>query len=920
MIPEAQRLKQLLQTHVEPSRQDYPSSPHVRLPMTCFLSEDEAVDKQFSKGKLTEITDASGSSGFTYDTLGRLIIEQKTVDDTTYTIQRTYDLLGRLTTLIYPNNDLVTYTYNDQGGINTIILQSPFQAVQPIIKSLDYNAAGQITKMVYGNGVTTDYAYNPQTLRLQNLKSVGPGGVIQDFTYNFDAVGNVQSIADAVHTASQSFTYDFLNRLVSANGARYGGFTYAYNQVGNMTGKEGVVQNYGALNHRPHAVTSTSSGLALTYDANGNLASKSGPGRLAQNFIFDAENRLVEVNNPLPARRLDPGWNFISFPQVIGEVPVTSVITNFTGNCEQLTRFNASSNWFESFANLPVTNQFDTVSAARGYALYVTNTAGMILPLGDTPAAPSPQFLVPGKHLLPGPAETMSASNWLAGLVVDVDYTDVRALVSGTTNLAATATVRPGQAYYVTLLRTNTWTPPSASRIENPSSVRFVYDGDGGRVKKITSSGVTVYLGHSYEVSPSGQSTIFVFAEGQRIAAKDSRGSLRIYHCDHINSANVISDQTGMPVELTENTPYGSISRNEGAVNVAHKFTSQQLDDETGLYFYNARYYDPEIGRFISPDSFVSSASIPQGLNRYTYANNNPLSFIDPTGHKSFWTSWGSSILQVFGAALAPFTGGASLLLSFGGTVWSGVQAAQAGQFGSWATGFGASLLLGGVLGPVNFANPWMQLGVSGLRGTALGAISGGIGSLAGGGRLESGLSQGALGGLGGGLISGALSSQQFTDWAKSMAHPNDFLSGFGDFAGKLWALPDTAVGLTLGIAGVPFGTEIHWGNNAIQFENYPWGLKGGGAITLGNVQLYHSSPTDTFGPGIPNQRYDSRGKSPEHQINVNVGLHEEAHTVHSELLGPLYLPTWILSGGQSSRNGLEQSADNYSETIGGRQ
>ena len=638
--------------------------------------------KAFAKGKLTEIADSSGSSSFAYDTLGRLVTEAKTVDGTTYTIQRAYDLLGRLTGLQYPNADVAAYTYNDQGGIQTIALQSPGQAVQPIINSMDYNAAGQITKMVYGNGVTTDYAYNPQTLRLQNLKSVGPGGVIQDFTYNFDAVGNVQSIADTVHTASQSFTYDSLNRLATANGARYGNFTYAYNQIGNMTGKEGVTQNYGALNNRPHAVTSTSSGLALTYDANGNLASKTGPGRLPQVFTFDAENRLVEVNSPVPARQLDPGWNFISLPQVAGEVPVTSIITNFTGNCEQLTRFNASSNWFESFVNLPGTNQFATVSAARGYALYVTNTAGMILPLGDTPATPSPQLLVPGKHLLPGPAETMSVSNWLAGLVGGVDYTDVRGLVSGTTNLAAVTTVRPGQAYYVTMLRTSIWTPPSASRIENPSTVRFMYDGDGGRVKKITSSGIAFFVGQGYEISANGQSTLYVFAGGQRIAAKEGSSGLRIYHSDHLGSANLVTDQSGASLEITENTPYGSTSRREGAIDVVHKFTGQRLDGETGLYFYNARYYDPEIGRFISPDSLIQAHADPQTLNRYSYVRNSPIGYSDPSGHFFFIPILiGALMGAALNAGVAAITGGdigrAALL--------GAVQGAIGGGFAAWA-------------------------------------------------------------------------------------------------------------------------------------------------------------------------------------------------------------------------------------------
>jgi RHS repeat-associated protein len=62
------------------------------------------------------------------------------------------------------------------------------------------------------------------------------------------------------------------------------------------------------------------------------------------------------------------------------------------------------------------------------------------------------------------------------------------------------------------------------------------------------------------------------------------------------------------------------------------KFTGQRLDS-TGLYYYNARYYDPVIGRFISPDTIVPNPANPQSLNRYSYCLNNPLRYSDPTGH-----------------------------------------------------------------------------------------------------------------------------------------------------------------------------------------------------------------------------------------------------------------------------------------------
>jgi RHS repeat-associated protein len=60
-------------------------------------------------------------------------------------------------------------------------------------------------------------------------------------------------------------------------------------------------------------------------------------------------------------------------------------------------------------------------------------------------------------------------------------------------------------------------------------------------------------------------------------------------------------------------------------------FTGQRLDD-TGLYYYGARYYDPQIGRFISPDTLVHNFANPQSFNRYSYCLNNPLKYIDPTG------------------------------------------------------------------------------------------------------------------------------------------------------------------------------------------------------------------------------------------------------------------------------------------------
>jgi len=69
-----------------------------------------------------------------------------------------------------------------------------------------------------------------------------------------------------------------------------------------------------------------------------------------------------------------------------------------------------------------------------------------------------------------------------------------------------------------------------------------------------------------------------------------------------------------------------------GSVPTDIKFTGQRLD-ATGLYYYNARYYDATIGRFISADTIVPDPFNPQSFNRYAYCLNNPLKYVDPSGY-----------------------------------------------------------------------------------------------------------------------------------------------------------------------------------------------------------------------------------------------------------------------------------------------
>jgi RHS repeat-associated protein len=147
-----------------------------------------------------------------------------------------------------------------------------------------------------------------------------------------------------------------------------------------------------------------------------------------------------------------------------------------------------------------------------------------------------------------------------------------------------------------------------------------------------------------------------VFAGGQRICTFERDSILNggsgtstnyvgyFYHQDHLGSSSVLSDYAGSLKELNVFYPFGRTQTNNPAApfKVSNRFTGQIQDEETGLYYYNARYYDPELGRFIQPDTIIPDLSNPQTFNRYSYVYNNPLKFTDPTGHEGYWAGVGN--------------------------------------------------------------------------------------------------------------------------------------------------------------------------------------------------------------------------------------------------------------------------------------
>ncbi|MCB0100292.1 MAG: RHS repeat-associated core domain-containing protein, partial [Caldilineaceae bacterium] len=125
----------------------------------------------------------------------------------------------------------------------------------------------------------------------------------------------------------------------------------------------------------------------------------------------------------------------------------------------------------------------------------------------------------------------------------------------------------------------------------------------------------------------------YYFFNGQRIALRGP-GYLHYLHGDHLGST-VLTTYSSNGTRASERGYYafGSDRRADGPhLATDYRFTGQKADG-TGLYYYNARYYDPVIGQFISPDTIVPEPNQVFGYNRYMYAFGNPLNLVDPTGH-----------------------------------------------------------------------------------------------------------------------------------------------------------------------------------------------------------------------------------------------------------------------------------------------
>jgi RHS repeat-associated protein len=167
------------------------------------------------------------------------------------------------------------------------------------------------------------------------------------------------------------------------------------------------------------------------------------------------------------------------------------------------------------------------------------------------------------------------------------------------------------------------------------SGVTFKYDPFGRRIYKSSSAGTSVYAydgDNLMEETNSSGAVVARYAQTQNIdepLAMLRSAATSYHHADGLGSVTSLSSAAGAIINTYTYDSFGKLTTSTGSLVNPFQYTARESDTETGLYYYRARYYDPQTGRFIREDP---TKEVIRGLNFYAYVHNNAPNFLDPKG------------------------------------------------------------------------------------------------------------------------------------------------------------------------------------------------------------------------------------------------------------------------------------------------
>lgn len=249
---------------------------------------DQTLNNNPGIGRLTQIQDQSGSTGYRYDRRGNIIQVDQTVVINSQNVPLStayqYDPADNLVRITYPSGRVVDYNRNSLGQVDQVSATYNMQP-QTLAGAIGYLPFGSLNSITYGNGLTRTLAHD-QDYRVTDI--VTPG--LQDLNFSYDLNNNITQLLNAIDvSADQSFGYDGLDRLTTATGT-YGDQIYSYDGIGNRLSltADGNITNYGYFSstHRLQSVGSQT----RAYDNAGNTTQIDN-----DTYSYNNQNRLSQA-------------------------------------------------------------------------------------------------------------------------------------------------------------------------------------------------------------------------------------------------------------------------------------------------------------------------------------------------------------------------------------------------------------------------------------------------------------------------------------------------------------------------------------------------------------------------------------------------------------------------------------------------
>ena len=548
-------------------------------------------------------------------------------DIRTYVYGATYDSWNRVQTMTYPDGEVVTYHYNAAGQVES--LTSNKQGRQSVIVDrIGYDKEGHTVYTKLGNGTETTYTYDKQRERLQVMNLTADGQTVMENRYQYDAVDNILGITNAANPtsltklnkaklggrSSHTYEYDELNRLIHASGkakrasydmvmsfgrmsepltkvqkvdstttAKSYNFAYKYEDSNHPTAPTQIGHDHYTYdaNGNPTLVTndSTNTTREMYWDEDNRLMVLSDNGKTSRYTYNAAGERIMKsygtmegvyINGAPQGITFHETDNFTLYPASIISINKNRFTKHyFIGDKRVASRIGTG-----LFNNVYGRNGSYVTAGQQDYAERMnqiqTQKEAYYKKVGVAPGVPTE------KGAYGDPENTGVGYN---AVLTELGNHDVPQGWIQTPHPNTTPGTNPGAPI--------SWNDPS-----NPDDPQ---------------------AGYGY------------------IPNDTTREETFFYHSDHLGSTSYITDDHANIIQYDAYLPYGEllVDEHSSSEDLPYKFNGKQFDEETGLYYYGARYLNPMASIWYGVDPLAEKFPVYFG---YSYCYGNPTVFIDYKG------------------------------------------------------------------------------------------------------------------------------------------------------------------------------------------------------------------------------------------------------------------------------------------------